>query len=216
MPKSDRTADGAESGGRRRGRPPSAEGPSTEQRILHTAREVFSELGYERTTFKEIAARAGLTRPAVNHYFAGKKALYDAISESTQATVVAEGVANAAMRTTVPERLATFLETASQIDSKDRSYARFITSSLIDGFRHPELRDQAYSQLDDLRNFVEQGLRASIRTGEIRPDLDVSAVTEMLVAVMWGMGFYAGFVGTHDQLESVVAQFSKLLDGTLW
>ena len=201
---------------RRRGRPRSVDGPSTEDRILHTAREVFSELGYDKTTFKEIAARADLTRPAVNHYFATKKALYDAISESTRDTVVAEGVANAAAKETLPQRLSTFLKTASQVDSKDRSYARFITSSLIDGFRHPELRDQAYSQLDDLRQFVEQALRASIATGEIRADLDVAAVTEMLIAVMWGMGFYAGFVGTHDQLESVVDQFGKLLDGTIW
>jgi AcrR family transcriptional regulator len=201
---------------RRPGRPRTTDGPSTEQRILHTAREVFSEQGYERATFKEVAERAGLTRPAVNHYFPGKKALYDAVSESTRSAVVAEGVADAAEQPTLPERLAAFLQTASQVDSKDRSYARFIASSLVDGFRHPELRDQAYSQLDELRQFVEQALHDSIVTGEIRADLDVAAVTEMLVAVMWGMGFYAGFVGTHDQLESVVDQFSRLLDGSLW
>jgi hypothetical protein len=30
------------------------------------------------------------------------------------------------------------------------------------------------------------------------------------------MGLYAGFVGTHEQLESVVAQFGLLLEGRMW
>jgi hypothetical protein len=112
--------------------------------------------------------------------------------------------------------LAAFLEAATQVDSRDRSYARFIASSLLDAFRHPELRDQAQSQLDDVRGFLEQALRAAIEDGEIRADTDVASVTEMLIAVMWGMGLYAGFVGTHDQLEAVVEQFTRLLEGTLW
>src|SRR5262245_45562436 len=61
---------------RRRGRPPRSDGADTRQEILRVARLVFSELGYERTTFQEIATRAGLTRPAVNHYFRDKAELY--------------------------------------------------------------------------------------------------------------------------------------------
>lgn len=201
---------------RRRGRPPLSDGPSTEQRILQAAREVFSEAGYEKTTFREIAERAGLTRPAVNHYFRNKEALYGALFESTRVSVVTAGLANAALKDTLAARLEAFLEAAAQVDSQDRSYARFIAASLLDAFRHPELRDQAQSQLDDVRAFVNQALRAAIDAGEVRADTDVPAVTEMLIAVMWGMGLYAGFVGTHDQLEAVVVQFGRLLDGSLW
>lgn len=201
---------------RRRGRPPASDGPSTEERILQTAREVFAELGYENSTFGEIAERAGVTRPAVNHYFRSKKQLYQAVFESAQQSVVDAGVMRAADRGHLAERLTAFLETASQADSVDRSYARFITSSLLDGFRHPELRDHADSQLDSVRRFVRETLEEAIARGDARADLDVPAVTEMLVAIMWGMGLYAGFVGTHDQLETVVDQFSRLLKGSLW
>jgi hypothetical protein len=38
----------------------------------------------------------------------------------------------------------------------------------------------------------------------------------MLVAVMWGMGFYAGFVGNHDDLASVVHKFELLMANKLW
>ena len=38
----------------------------------------------------------------------------------------------------------------------------------------------------------------------------------MLVAVMWGMGFYAGFVGNHDELESIVHKLELLMANKLW
>ena len=56
------------------GRPPAAKAAETRERILRAAREVFSELGYDAATFQAIAIRADLTRPAINHYFASKRA----------------------------------------------------------------------------------------------------------------------------------------------
>ncbi|MDD7925053.1 TetR/AcrR family transcriptional regulator [Actinomycetospora chibensis] len=201
---------------RRRGRPPATDGPSTEEIILRTAREAFGELGYDRTTFREIAERAGLTRPAVNHYFPGKRALYDAVFASTQDRVVTAGILSATPDPDVSVRLSAFLHAAADVDSQDRSFARFITSSLLDAVRHPELADHAEGQLEALRTFTRSILEEGIAAGQVREDLDVPAVTEMLLAIMWGMGLYAGFVGTHEQLESVVDQFAMLLGGTLW
>jgi AcrR family transcriptional regulator len=61
---------------RRPGRPPAAKADDTRKRILHAARQVFSERGYEGATFQAIALHADLTRPAINHYFSSKRALY--------------------------------------------------------------------------------------------------------------------------------------------
>jgi hypothetical protein len=38
----------------------------------------------------------------------------------------------------------------------------------------------------------------------------------MLVAMMWGMGFYAGFVGNHEELSAVVEKFELLMANKLW
>lgn len=208
--------DGNAAGSRGRGRP-ALSGPSTtRQDILHAAREVFSEVGYQSATFQEIAARADVTRPAVNHYFRDKAALYSALFDSTQDEVVATGLASAAGQESLAGRISAFLAAAVQADSQDRTYARFISSSLLDSVRHEEFRERALSQLDAVRRFLGQALTEAADRGEIRADIDVPAATEMLIAVMWGMGMYAGFVGTHEQLESVVAQFTRLLEGALW
>jgi hypothetical protein len=33
---------------------------------------------------------------------------------------------------------------------------------------------------------------------------------------MWGMGFYAGYVGDHDELERVIDKFELLMANKLW
>ena len=38
----------------------------------------------------------------------------------------------------------------------------------------------------------------------------------MLVAVLWGMGFYAGFVGDRAALGAVVHKLELLLANKLW
>jgi AcrR family transcriptional regulator len=188
----------------------------TRQEILRVARHVFSELGYERTTFQEIATRAGLTRPAVNHYFRDKAALFHALFDSVRESVVGAGVAQAVTQETVAKRLSAFLEAAVQIDSQDRSFARFMAASVLDGYRYDELRDSTREQVDQVREFVQQTLRDAVESGEVRDDIDIPAVTEMLIAILWGMVLYAGFVGTGKQSEEVVEQFSRLIAGALW
>ena len=56
----------------------------------------------------------------------------------------------------------------------------------------------------------------AIKRGELTTDTEVDALVEMLVAVMWGMGFYGGFVGDHDELKAVVQQFELLMGNNLW
>jgi AcrR family transcriptional regulator len=200
---------------RSRGRPAQTGSSTTRQDILHAAREVFSEVGYQSATFQEIAARADVSRPAVNHYFRDKAALYSALFDLTSDEVVEPSLARAQECDTLSGRVSAFLAGAVQADSRDRTYARFIASALVDSVRHPEFRDRALSQLDEVRGFLGWALDDAIRGGEISAEIDVPAVTDMLVAVMWGMGMYAGFVGTHDELAAVVAQFTRLMEGSL-
>jgi AcrR family transcriptional regulator len=57
----------------------------TRARLLEAAGEIFAEKGYERTTGKEIAARAGINAAAVNYHFGGVDELYLAVIEEARA-----------------------------------------------------------------------------------------------------------------------------------
>ncbi|MEU6290869.1 TetR/AcrR family transcriptional regulator [Streptomyces sp. NPDC005047] len=66
---------------RRRGRPPRTESAGTRDRILTTAREEFSEHGYEKTSVRGIAKAAGVDAALVHHYFGTKEQIFEAAIE---------------------------------------------------------------------------------------------------------------------------------------
>ena len=183
---------------------------------MHAAREVFSELGYDAATFQAIAIRADLTRPAINHYFSSKRVLYREVVERTNEMVVAAGMARAQGQTSLLGRLSAFFAAAMQADAKDRSAAAFLVTSVLESQRHPELVIEEHDALQNSRVFVSWAVNDAIERGELVTDEDVPALVEMLVAVMWGMGFYAGYVGTHDELEVIVHKFELLMANKLW
>src|SRR5438067_7023582 len=50
--------------------------PSTKQRLLEAAEEVFAQKGYEAASVDEITKRAGANRAAISFHFGGKERLY--------------------------------------------------------------------------------------------------------------------------------------------
>lgn len=198
------------------GRPPAAKAAETRERILHAGRQVFSELGYDAATFQAIAIRADLTRPAINHYFANKRVLYQEVVEQTNKMVVAAGAERAKSATSLVERLVAFITAAIEANGQDRSAAAFLVTAVLESQRHPDLNQAKNDSLEASRQFVRWAVNESISSGELKTDTDVSALVEMLIAVLWGLGFYAGFVGGNEGLERIVEQLKLLLQQKLW
>ena len=198
------------------GRPPAAKSAQTRGRILRAAREVFSEVGYDAATFQEIAARADLTRPAINHYFASKHALYRHVVEHTNAVVIAAGLEKASQEQTFTGRISAFLDAAVSARDYDRAAAAFMVTSVLESQRHPELTLPDSDSLEQTRRFAAEVVRDGIAKGELRSDLDPDAAAETLVAAFWGLGFYAGFVGDQSRMLTVTTQFMGLLGNGGW
>lgn len=57
-------------------RGPYAKGEAKRSEIIETALEVFTESGYDRTSFREVARRAGLSQAGLLHYFKTKEDLF--------------------------------------------------------------------------------------------------------------------------------------------
>ena len=61
-------------------RPPTGgKGDDTARRILLAAIEVFAEEGYDGTSTRSVAGRAGVNAPAIQYYFGSKEGLYRAV-----------------------------------------------------------------------------------------------------------------------------------------
>ena len=62
---------------RRPGRPPAEDGPSTRERLLDRARELFALHGYAGVTLRKLAEVAGVNPALIHYYFGDKESLYE-------------------------------------------------------------------------------------------------------------------------------------------
>jgi AcrR family transcriptional regulator len=177
---------------------------------------VFSELGYDAATFQAIAERSDLTRPAINHYFASKRVLYREVIEQTNMLIVQAGIEKAKGQSSLLGQMEAFLAAAIQADSEDRSAAAFLVTSVFESQRHPELRETEHDGVRDTRAFLAAVISGAIERGELPRTTTITPVVNLLLAMLWGMSFYAGFVGSHEELEAVVMQLRRLMTGDLW
>jgi AcrR family transcriptional regulator len=199
---------------RRPGRPCSANPRATRERIVRAARDVFTEIGYDAASFQLIANRADLTRPSVNHYFVTKSVLYREVVEQATATVIGQAVTEAQQAPTLLAKLSTFFGKAMDIDSTDRSTAAFLVASVWESRRHPDLVPHELDVLQSSREFVAWAVNDAIDRGELDTGTDVGEVVEMLLAMMWGLGLYAGFSG-GEELDAVVDKFELMMTNKL-
>ncbi|WP_334192241.1 TetR/AcrR family transcriptional regulator [Pararhodobacter sp.] len=73
----------------------------TRAALLQAARALFTETGYAETGTPEIVARAGVTRGALYHHFADKRALFLALIEA-EAQAIAASIDAASLDATDP------------------------------------------------------------------------------------------------------------------
>jgi TetR/AcrR family transcriptional regulator, repressor for uid operon len=201
---------------RRPGRPPAAKADETRKRILRAARLVFSERGYDGATFQAIAVSADLTRPAINHYFSSKRALYREVVDQTNELVVAAAIKRAEHETTLMGRLTAFISAAMHANSVNPSTSAFLVTNVLESQRHPELSTTENDAVRISREFLTRAVNDAIERGEVATDIDASALVETLLVVLCGVGFYAGYLRTYQEMEAITATLGQLLEGALW
>lgn len=177
---------------------------------------MFGELGYSAATFQEIANRAGLTRPAINHYFSDKATLFRAVLAETNVLAVGVGIERAAAETTLRGRLSAFTSSAVAAAAADRSVAAFMVVAMLEARRDPSLMPPDADPLAGSRKFLTGVVDDAIRNGDYDSDVDVAGLVEVLVATLWGLGFYAGFIGEPIEVRETGERVERLLTNRLW
>src|ERR1700761_7058372 len=68
---------------------------ATRNALISAARELFAERGYHAVSVRDVTARAGVTRGALGHHFAGKEALFLAVFDAVERDLIASGASQA-------------------------------------------------------------------------------------------------------------------------
>ena len=178
----------------------------TRNTILRAARQVINERGYHAATFQAIAMAAGLSRPTLHYHFASREEIYGMLVADASG-VIADCIGEAKRKDTFLEQLAALVAAMHEADVRDRSLSRLPGERPPRGHRNPELE---VGLGNALRSFLRWSLCAAKSRGELAADTAVVPIADMLHAMLWGLGFHAGFVDSQTDLRSIAKQLNGL------
>lgn len=152
----------------------------TKQRILDKALELFSARGYDAVSVGEIAGAVGIKAPSLYNHYPNKRAIFDAIVESTAARyeshtdkldihVQDSGKDIPVFTKITAEALTEKVRQIFDYSIHDKTISRFRRMMTIEQFRSPEL-GALYSRryVDRIVVYHAGIFRSLIAAGEIR------------------------------------------------
>ncbi|HUS42297.1 MAG TPA: TetR/AcrR family transcriptional regulator [Ilumatobacteraceae bacterium] len=171
---------------RRLGRPPDSDSADTRQRILEIARGAFAFGGYDGSTNRELAAKAGITSGALYHYFGSKLDLYLAVHEDVQQRVYGQFNAAAESADGFLGKFDAVLDVAHELNRADPTFAAFLGAVRTDMRRHPEIATALATHAQRRHGFFVRLVDAGIDSGEIeRSNRDV--MNEFVAIILVGL-----------------------------
>jgi AcrR family transcriptional regulator len=159
-------------------------GPERREQIIRTAAEVFSRYGFQGTTLRQLARRAGISEATIYHHFSSKEALYDAIlekkiSDSKHLFFPVEAVHAKKDRTVLTTIVGNFL----QQQRLDNSFMRMLLFSALEG--HELSQKFVHGPLQEFFDFFGGYLEKRMDEGAIR-QIGGQVGARLLI----GMAFY--------------------------
>ncbi|MDN8615083.1 TetR/AcrR family transcriptional regulator [Variovorax ginsengisoli] len=145
-----------------------ADAPDTrENQLLAIARSLFARDGYERTSMRDIAEVADITKAALYYYFPNKEALYERVVLESMQSLVDDVSAAVAAADSPTARIRAFMQ--SSADVFDLARDRWIAGSRA--FREGGRGGQhlaAIALRDRYENLLRQCISEGIASGEVR------------------------------------------------
>lgn len=144
------------------------------------------EEGFEKTTLRKVAARAGVSTGMLAYYYKTKKDLINAaILEASQA--FGEGLDADTSGSFGLRRLQLLLERSLKNDESSALLKNFDLKVRAAALHEPELRRLQYVKLEQGRVKVQRSISAAIEAGQLREDLDPQIAADIIYGLMIGL-----------------------------
>jgi hypothetical protein len=88
---------------------------------------------------------------------------------------------------------------------------QFVITARLEFHRSPSLRGSPGPVVCAIQDFYGSMVDDAIARGEIPEDTDPAAVVNMLLAMLLGMGFYAGFIVDSNNMSVIAKQLHLLM-----
>ena len=179
----------------------------TRQAVIESALDVFSEKGYAKATFDEIAARAGFTKGAVYWYFRNKADLVSALIVEYMERKRHELAKNIPEGDTLEDLLDYFTLWAKVLRDDERfsKFNRFVICQMEwSEAVVSRVQKNLATQTDWHLEKINQVLVKCQERGELKKDLDLSMVSDIVRSTYMGIVFSSLSKFTRGEIEERV------------
>ncbi|MBN2300612.1 MAG: TetR/AcrR family transcriptional regulator [Acholeplasmataceae bacterium] len=192
--------------------PKRKDGQKTFERIIETARKLFSKNGYQATSINEIIHKAGIATGTFYLYFDDKFALYSYLLAKYRKAIrkaISEGIGGATTRYE-KERLG--LRAFLKFAWEDPLAYRIIWESM---FADQKLFREYYETF--AHDYVRQ-LSHAVETNEIRDDVDLETLSYILMGISNFVGLQVLFRDTltEQDLDQMTENVMKILNSGMF
>jgi TetR/AcrR family fatty acid metabolism transcriptional regulator len=157
-------------------------GKNTRERIINSAKKLFAEQGYQKTTIVDISRRAGLSEAALYEYFQGKESLLLMIPDLWVSELVRD----------LDEQLFGVKGTVNKLRKYLWWYLRRVEQSPLDAkivylFLKTNanfLNTDVYANVKNFYAYLVDIFEEGRRTGEMKADLNSRAARDIFVGTM--------------------------------
>ncbi|MFO1013117.1 MAG: TetR/AcrR family transcriptional regulator [Caulobacteraceae bacterium] len=154
---------------------------ATRRRVLDSARDLFDEVGFEDTTIRTIAERAGVSVGSVFTTFASKQDILSQVMLDRLEPLYEELERTAPLlRGSAADRLRSFF--AIHYAFETRRVKLFLAHIAASYNWKPATGTTPYGRNVRLKGMLANTLRDAIAQGECRPDVDIDMVIDSLMA----------------------------------
>lgn len=158
---------------------------NTEQAILKAAEELFLEQGFEQTTTKQIAQRAGCNQALLHYYYRTKDNLFVQIFEEKVKFIATHFLDLNLTAQTLEERISQMVELHFELFRKNPRLVPFLLKEVLsDPVRVAPILDKIKQYMVKIFAKIDEALHEEIEKGAARP---VSTLNVILTLVSLDM-----------------------------
>lgn len=180
-------------------------------KVLDTARDIFWRKGYQGTSFDDITAETGLTKPSLYAAFGDKASLYLSVLDryhemllALSANVLSSGPS---ARAAIDAWFTALLPFCSGVEG---SKGCLSVNTATDGALDDEALEKSVAHFNSrLERLILSRLEAD--RAQFSDDFDPSAAARAIVAIYFGLMVMAKQAPSPKKVKSVIGQVAKLL-----
>lgn len=188
--------------------------PTTADRILDAAEDLFAEKGYSATSLGDVADRVGIRSPSLYNHFKNKEALYQAVLERLLSEFSAP-LAQLEGGPVTNERVFRWLETIVRQHHANPNLARLLQHAALSGGPHTnELIDRLFRPMFEPRVEIEGETISLFENTGLQP-WAVMAFNNLVMSYVTMAPMYRDLLGVDPFSEQALEKQLSLIKNLL-